>query len=223
MPRIARVVIPGLPYHITQRGNFGINVFDNDQDRRQYIEWLSEYARKFGTRIWAYCLMANHVHFIVVPKSEGSLAQTFNAAHMRYSQYFNAKHSRKGHLWQGRFFSCVLENQHLMAAMRYVERNPVRAAIVTKAADYPWSSALAHVERIHDPLLSPDCPVLEEFSNWSDFLISDDDEPWLQNLRLATRTGRPMGSDSFILKIESQLGRILKALPKGRPRAAVVR
>ena len=222
MPRIARVVFPDIPYHVTQRGNYGGNVFDDDHDRRQYLQWLTQYAQKFETRIWAYCLMTNHVHFIAIPQTKSSLAQTFNATHMRYSHYFNTKHRRKGHLWQGRFFSCPLEDAYLMAALRYVERNPVRAAMVLKAGDYPWSSAKAHAERIPDALLSPGCPVLEEISNWSDFLASDDDKQWLQDLRLSTRTGRPLGSASFVLKIESKLGRTLKALPVGRPKVAVV-
>jgi putative transposase len=127
MPRIARVVAVGLPHHITQRGNYRQDVFFDTDDRRQYLLWIGEYSAKYGLSVLAYCLMQNHVHFIAIPREANSLAKTFNAAHMRYSQYFNKKLKQRGHLWQGRFYSCVLDESHLMLASRYIERNPVRA------------------------------------------------------------------------------------------------
>ena len=145
MPRIARVVIPNIPHHVTQRGNFGQNVFEDDTDRSVYLKWLHEYGQRYGTKFWAYCLMTNHVHYIVVPEYKNSLAMTFNQTHMRYSQYVNRKHNRCGHLWQGRFYSCLLDEDHLYAAMRYVERNPVRAGLKQQSEKYKWSSAASHV------------------------------------------------------------------------------
>ena len=219
MPRIARVVLPGLPHHVAQKGNFGHDVFDNERDRQRYMEWLAKYARRYGTRFWAYCLMSNHVHCIVVPEEDLSLARTFNQAHMRYSQYMNHKHGRHGHLWQGRFYSCVLDEAHLYAAVRYVERNPVRAGLVRQAEAYPWSSARAHVSGDNsDPLLSNDCPLLLTVEDWSTYLSEPDEGRWVEGFRCSTRTGRPVGSDSFVSRIESVLGRAVKAMPRGRPR-----
>ena len=141
MPRIARIVAPGLPHHVTQRGNYRQNVFDDDSDRRRYLLWLKEYSHRYDLSILAYCLMSNHVHFIVIPQNDDSIARAFNAAHMLYSQYHNKKINITGHLWQGRFFSCVLDDRHLIATARYIERNPVRALIVKKPYEYIWSSA----------------------------------------------------------------------------------
>lgn len=218
MPRIARVIAPGFPHHVTQRGNFGQDIFDDDQDRQKYIKWLAKYARRHGTKFWAYCLMTNHVHFIVVPEHKNSLARTFNQTHMRYSQYMNLKHGRRGHLWQGRFYSCVLEEFHLYAAVQYVERNPLRAGLVQRVEAYPWSSAYAHVLRKADPLLSGDCPLVETIADWSEYLSKFEDNNWEDVFRRSTRTGRPVGSESFIRQMESLMGRALKALPHGRPR-----
>ena len=131
MPRIARAVAPGYPHHVTQRGNYRQIVFEDEEDFQQYKTWLKDYSGKFGLKIWAYCLMNNHVHFVCVPTKEYSLAKTFNTLHMRYSQYINRKKGAKGHLWQGRFFSCSLDEIHLYAAVRYIENNPVRAKIET--------------------------------------------------------------------------------------------
>jgi len=146
MPRIARVVGIGLPHHITQRGNYRQEVFTEDSEREQYLRFISEYSRRFGSRILSYCLMPNHVHFIAVPLNENSLAKTFNSAHMRYSQYFNRKRKMAGHLWQGRFYSCVLDESHLILAAKYIERNSVRAGLVEKPWEWKWSSASEHTK-----------------------------------------------------------------------------
>ena len=120
MSRIARIVAPGYPYHVTERGNYQQPVFDEEDDFRQYLLWLKEYASKYSLNIWAYCLMTNRVHFVCVPINEDSLARTFNTLHMRYSQYFNYKKRLKGPLWQGRFYSCILDKKHVYTAVRYV-------------------------------------------------------------------------------------------------------
>lgn len=218
MPRIARAVAPGFPHHVTQRGNFGAVVFGTDRDRQRYIEWLIEYAEKHGTRFWAWCLMSNHVHFIAVPSKPDSLARTFNSTHMRFSNYINRRMKRAGHVWQSRFYSCALDDAHLFHALRYVERNPVRARIVRKAWRYEWSSARAHVEGKTDPLLSDDCPLVETVKDWRKYLSAADDVEVMEELSKATRTGRPFGSARFVKRMEALLGRALKALPVGRPR-----
>ena len=118
MPRIARVVIKDCPHHITQRGNYKQIVFSEHNDYQKYIEWLSDYCQKHKLTILGYCLMPNHVHFIAIPHQTDSLAKTFNNCHMRYSQYYNKKNNATGHLWQGRFFSCALDEKHLYEAIR---------------------------------------------------------------------------------------------------------
>jgi len=145
MPRSARVVFEGVVHHITQRGNYRQNIFEDSADRKKYIEFVSEYSRKYQMKIYAYCLMTNHVHFLAAPLRRDSLAMTFKYANMRYSSYFNRKNRRSGHLWQGRFYSCPLHHDHALEALRYVERNPVRAKMVRLPWEYEWSSAREHV------------------------------------------------------------------------------
>ncbi len=218
MPRIARVVVVGIPHHVTQRGNYQQIVFRDDEDRNRYLALMKEYSNKCGLRIWAYCLMGNHIHFVAVPQSSDSMARTFNQAHMCYSQYFNRRTGRRGHLWQGRFYSCPLDETHHYAAVRYVENNPVRAGLVRRGEDYSWSSALSHVAGISDPILSHDLPLLREISDWREYLSISDEEAMIEYVRECTVTGRPAGSDSFTRRIERLLGRILVPEPVGRPR-----
>lgn len=219
MPRIARVVVPGLPYHVTQRGNRREEVFFCDADRQVYLELVLEYANRFGLQILAYCLMTNHLHFICIPLLATSLAKVFKPVHSRYAQYFNRRLDISGRLWQGRFFSCPMEDDHLWAAIRYVERNPVRAGMLHRAEDYAWSSAAAHCGIHQDPILSP-LPELwpPRTPHWSKWLTDRENEAFLTRIRLHTRTGRPIGHDQFVRDLESTLGRRIRALANGRPR-----
>lgn len=218
MPRIARAVAVGFPHHITQRGNYRQRVFENDDDYLRYLEWLQAYSKKYALKIWAYCLMSNHVHFIAVPMESDSLAKTFNTLHMRYSQHINTRQQNRGHLWQGRFFSCALDERHLYAAMRYVESNPVRSRLVKKPEDYRWSSAYAHVKGKKDAVLSDDCYMVEKIKDWSSYLKEKDDTTLVEDIRQSTKAGRPCGDNRFVMKIGKLLKRKLTALPKGRPR-----
>jgi len=136
---------------------------------------------------------------------------------MRYSQYFNMRNKATGHLWQGRFFSCVFDDRHLYAGMRYVENNPVRARIVKKAEEYKWSSAQSHVKRKTDSVLSEGCYIVEEIKDWASYLREKEDSSLVANIRQNTKTGRPCGDDGFMQRIEKLLGRRLVALPWGRP------
>jgi putative transposase len=151
MPRAARVVFEGVVHHITQRGNYRQNIFEDSADWKKYIEFVGEYSTKYQMKIYAYCLMTNHVHFLAAPLRRDSLAMTFKYANMRYSSYFNKKNRRSGHLWQGRFYSCPLHHDHALEALRYVERNPVRAKMVRFPWEYEWSSAREHVGFIEEP------------------------------------------------------------------------
>lgn len=218
MPRIARIVAKDCPHHITQRGNYQQAVFTKDSDYKFYIECLAEYHNKYNLSILAYCLMPNHVHFIAIPGSENSLAKTFNACHMRYAHYFNKKNNVKGHLWQGRFYSCILDDFHLYTAVRYIESNPVRANLVEKPWDWRWSSAREHTKNIKSSILAlAPAGKFMQIEDWESYLMQRDDEEVIKRIRANTLTGRPLGSEAFVDNLEKIFNRRLKALPHGRP------
>lgn len=182
---------------------------------------LAEECRTYGLEVLAWCLMSNHVHLVVLPSGDQSLAKGFGRANFRYAQYVNRLHARSGHLWQNRFYSCTLDREHFWRAMQYVERNPVRAKLVRHAVDYPWSSAAVHCGQADDPAGLLDLPHWAELSkgmDWPAALRHDQDAAVVASLRLATHRGRPLGSDSFLSKLESLLARRLRPLPVGRPR-----
>ncbi len=218
MPRIARIVAPGLPHHVTQRGNRRADVFLDSSDRSAYLNFLAKYRSKHKLEILAYCLMSNHIHLIVIPKEPHSLARMLADCHMRYAKYFNWKYLQTGHLWEGRFFSCVMDENHALAAMRYVERNPVRALLVKHAWDYRWSSAAAHADGQRDVLVSNRWPPREMLTSWRDLLTAPEDGATVSDIRRATRTGRPTGTDAFLDKIERTLGRLVRPRTAGRPK-----
>ena len=137
MPRVARAVFSGVAHHITQRGNRRKDVFYTDEDRQAYLDWLKEYSQKNRLEILAYCLMTNHIHLAGVPRTEEGLQAVLKPLHMRYAQRFDRERGWKGHVWQGRYFSSPLDEAYLWAAIRYVERNPVRAGMVKKQKGIP--------------------------------------------------------------------------------------
>lgn len=220
MPRHARFVHPGVPHHVTQRGNRRGQVFFTVADHRAYLRWLREYASAHGVEVLAYCLMSNHVHLVVVPTRKDSLHRALHHLHMRYAQNLNRRHGWKGHVWQGRYFACVLDEPHFWAAVRYVERNPVRAGMVRRAEDYAWSSARAHCGLRADPILDLSHLWERQFSgigNWSAWLAAGDDAQAINELRADTRKGLPCGSRQFIESLEATTGRTLRRKPRGRP------
>lgn len=219
MPRIARIVIPEIPYHITQRGNYQQDIFINDDDRRKYLFWIDEYSRKYNLKLYAFCLMGNHVHFIAVPLKKDSLAKVFSIAHMRYSQYFNKKRKTTGHLWQGRFYSCCLDEAHFILAARYVERNPVRAKIVRRAWEYEWSSALKHTANTKSIINLAELSEIIDMSGfcWEDYLQEREDRQKNNEIRKHTILGRPLGANGFIKKLAKKTGKELIFNPRGRP------
>ncbi len=223
MARIARVVVPGRPHLVTQRGNRRQETFFEDGDYRTYMELMAQWCGRCGVEVWAYCLMPNHVHLIVVPSDEEGLAGAIGEAHRRYTRHVNFRQGWRGHLWQGRFASFVMDNDYLLAAARYIELNPVRAKIVRKPHRYPYSSAQAHLEdRAHlegraDPLLS-DSPLWSMVADWSSFLCEGTDEQEQALLCRHERTGRPLGGKRVVRKLEKTLGRVLRPQKGGRPR-----
>ena len=217
MPRIARVVAPDLPHHVTQRGSRNQRVFFSDQDKSGYLTIFKEEMARRKVEVWAYCLMDNHVHFVVVPRNDDALAKLFREAHKRYARMINQREGWRGHLWQERFHSFVMDERHLLAAMRYVETNPVKANIVKVAEEYRWSSAGAHVKGAEDSLLSP-CYLIDEIKDWRGYL---NDSSWGatydKNVEKHLNTGRPLGSEEFILRLEDITNRALKPKTSGRP------
>lgn len=218
MPRIARTVIEGLPYHITQRGNRGQEVFFSDGDRRRYLSWLRDYSDRFGLDVLAYCLMTTHIHLVAVPKSSDSISTTLHALHTRYSNVINTEHGWSGHLWQGRFFSTALDEAHLWAAVRYVERNPIRAGLVKRAEEYPWSSAAFHLGRRPDKLIRAEGQWGAAISDWDRALNEPEPEADVQMLRDRTQRGFPCGDEAFVARLAEAAGRDLVLRPRGRPR-----
>ncbi|MFQ6006854.1 MAG: transposase [Woeseia sp.] len=213
MARMARVVVPHYPHHVTQRGNRRQKTFFSDADYRAYLKLLAEAKDESGVDIWAYCLMPNHVHIVAVPVHEDGLAQVFSVAHRQYSRMINSREGWRGHLWQERFHSFVMDERHLMATVRYVELNPVRAQLCRQPQEWRWSSAHAHLLGRDDIVVIVE-PMLRRVADWSRYLLTEDEGVSRDKIRLHSRTGRPAGSKSFIEHLESITGRRLK---KKRP------
>ncbi|MBN1956660.1 MAG: transposase [Desulfuromonadales bacterium] len=217
MARFARLVVPNYPHHITQRGVRSMAIFAGDQDRLTYLKIMAKEGELSGVTFLSWCLMTNHVHLIAVPENEDSLARTIGEAHRRYTRMKNFTEGVRGYLFQGRFGSCVLDQSHLLAAGRYVERNPVAAGMVDSPVDYPWSSAGYHCGRVnHDPLVR-ERSLPEMVDDWSTFLETTDAEQD-RMIQRRTKTGRPLGGEEFISDLEVLTGRKLRLKTAGRPR-----
>ena len=215
MARIARVVVPEFPHHIIQRGNRRQKVFFYEDDYKEYLRLLTVYSHRFNVDILAYCLMPNHVHLVTMPHKDGSLAQAIGETHRNYTRFINFREKWRGYLWQGRFSSYVLDERYLLAVTRYILLNPVKAGIVKKPWDYKWASTQHHME-IKNSSLIKDSLLKELIENWKDFLnitASNDD---IKSLQLHERTGRPLGDNAFIGKLESLLKVDLKKKRAGR-------
>ncbi len=215
MPRIARVTVPGVPHHITQRGNRRQKTFFNNEDYIAYINLMAEWCGQCSVEIWAYCLMPNHVHLIMVPENENSLAKAIGEAHRRYTRRIKFRKGWRGHLWQGRFASYPMDDAYLLAAVRYVELNPVRARLVEKPELWKFSSAAAHLNQKKDILVKPS-PLNEIVHDWKEYLSLIPSEDDIRKLKQHERTGRPLGNESFISCLEKSLGKPLKPKKPGR-------
>ena len=217
MARIARVVAPGFPHHITQRGNRRQDTFFREEDYRHYLDLMAEWCHKYKGEIWAWCLMTNHVHLIAVPREGNGLARAIGEAHRRYTRLINFRHGWRGHLWQERFSSFVMDENHLLATARYIEMNPVAAGMVTHPEDYPWSSARAHLGGDNDALVKVS-PLLKLVGDWKTFLTLSSQEE-IELFHRHERTGRPLGSEKFITRMERKLGRTLRPQKPGPQKA----
>jgi putative transposase len=223
MARLARIVVPGVAHHVTQRGNRRQEVFFSDEDYAAYRDLIAEACAGTGVRCLAWCLMPNHVHLVLVPPEEDGLRAALGEAHRRYSRRINTAKGWTGYLWQGRFASYPMDEAHLMTAIRYVELNPVKAGLVARAEDWPWSSARAHVTGKRDGLTDL-APLAGVHRNWRAMLRSGleagDLSPEAEAaIEAHQRTGRPWGDEVFLERLEDATGRQLKRQKPGpKPR-----
>jgi putative transposase len=217
MPRRARIVIPDVPHHVTQRGNNKQNVFFRPADCRRYCRWTNKYCKEYGLKVLAYCLMKNHVHFIVIPQDSDALSLTFKNLHMRYAQYAHEARQTVGHVWQGRFYSCLLDEAHLYRAVRYVERNPVRAGLIDLPWVYPWSSAAAHTGEGRSRIELDRADGIPPQAEWKSYLMCGDEEA-NKEIRIRTHRGLAFAGPGFVESIERGLGCSLACRRRGRPK-----
>lgn len=218
MPRIARVIVPGYPHHIVQKGTGGTKIFCDDKDRTFFLKQLMEWSVRTMVKVWAYCLMATHFHLLLVPSDKESLGRCMHGLTTVYAQSFNPKYERKGRLWQNRYFSCPVDfGEHLWTAARYIERNPVRAKLIVTPEEWEWSSARFHVQGTKDRFGATLSEWLEEkdMREYSIFLKGEGRE---DDVRKATSTGRPFGDLAFYHKLEKLLGKSLLPKKGGRPK-----
>ena len=220
MARFPRVVVLDVPHHVTQRGNARQVILASEADRATYLGLLQRYSQLHGLALLGYCLMPNHVHLIAVPRRPEALAQALKQAHGCYAAYWNARQSSSGHVWQGRFYSCPLDEVHLWRALRYVELNPVRAGMVATAERWRWSSAGTHCGAT-----GPDAMLEMErwrkrwaAAEWAAFLGMAETPTEISEIRRSTYTGRPLGTEEFVAALEESTQRPLAARKAGRPK-----
>lgn len=226
MPRRARISVPGIPWHIIQRGNNRAACFYADEDYRRYLHDLKERADKHGCLIHAYVLMTNHVHLLLTPKEKDSASLLMKHLGQRYVQYVNRMYRRSGTLWEGRFRSCLVQSEdYLLACYRYIELNPVRADMVSHPGDYPWSSYRANVEGKLDNLITPHAEYLKlakadevRYEIYRDLFKAHVDQPMDDAIRKATNGNFVLGNARFQEQIAEALQRRVTPGKDGRPR-----
>lgn len=212
MARMPRLVVPGYPHHVTQRGTRRMKTFFSAEDFQYYLDLVVKYKTESGVAVWAYCLMPNHVHLVVVPKQEDSLARLFRQVHRQYTRTINLREQWQGHLWQERFHSFVMDEQYLLATVRYVELNPVRAKLCTLPGTWPWSSARAHLSGQDDPIVTT-TPILSRITDWPTYLSLKNTAD--ASIRRHSSSGRPAGDETFIDTLENLTGRSLRRKKTG--------
>lgn len=226
MPRRARIALPNVPVHLIQRGNNRQPCFFADEDYRRYLDWLAEYADRTQCRIHAYALMTNHVHLLLTSERADAGGALMKALGQRYVQYVNRVYRRSGTLWEGRFRSCLVqEEDYLLACQRYIELNPVRAGMVTHPAEYRWSSYRVNAHGEADRVLRPH-PLYEALGSdaegrqaaYRELFRHELDPGRVDEIRQATNGNFALGGERFASQVSEALGR--RAVPgrSGRPR-----
>ncbi len=194
-----------------------MDTFFNDDDYKTYLALLTEWCATAGTEIWAYCLMPNHVHLVLLPSSADGLRGALSETHRRYTRHVNGREGWRGHLWQERFHSFPMDGHYLLACARYVELNPVRAKLVRQPHRWPWSSAKAHLSGKDDGVVAV-APLLGRVDDWKTFLQGGLEKESLETIRAHGRTGYPLGSKAFLRKLGRSLGRGVAPRKPGRPK-----
>ena len=217
MPRRARIILPGLPHHVTQRGNRRQETFFGAEDYALYLELLTRHSSALGVACWAWCLMPDHLHLVLVPPEAASLAALMQRVHQAYARHINAREGWSGCLWQGRFASYAMDEAHALAAVRYVELNPVKVRLCARADDWPWSSAAAHLDGRFDPLLARPA-FLERIPDWAHYLDTGLDPAIEARVGLFDGPGYPMGEADWLGRQEMRFGQSLRPRPRGRPK-----
>ena len=219
MARLARLVVPGLPHLVTQRGNGRAQTFFSDDDYALYRDLLAESCRAAGVAVWAWVLMPNHVHLVLVPEAAQALRRALAPVHRRYAGHLHARLRRTGHFWQGRFGAVALDEAHLGAALRYIALNPVRARLARRPEEWRWSSVHAHLSGREDGLTAV-APVLSRWPRFAELIALGPDEAAFTRLRRAETIGRPLGDEAFVGRLETLTRRALKPGKRGPKPAA---
>jgi len=218
MARLARVVLPGIAHHVTQRGNGRAQTFFSDEDYGLYLSLLDGHCGEAGVGIWAWCLMPNHVHLVLTPSDEDGLRRALSKVHRQYAGYIHAREKRTGHFWQGRFGCVAMDEAHLAAAIVYVVLNPVRARLVKRAEQWKWSSIHAHLDPGKGDGVTDIKAVKVRFPDIAERIKAGEEDAMSIAIRKAETIGRPLGSDKFLAQAEAKTGRTLKAQKRGRKR-----
>ncbi|WP_301100387.1 transposase [Propionivibrio sp.] len=229
MPRRARLALPNVPLHLIQRGNNRQACFFADEDYRFYLEWLAEYAEKIGCQIHAYVLMTNHVHLLLSAERAGSAGALMKALGQRYVQYVNRTYQRSGTLWEGRFRSCLTQEEtYLLACQRYIELNPVRAGMVKHPAEYRWSSYRANGQGESDTVVRPHLiytglgsDAVSQQAAYRELFRFELEPGLMDEIRRATNGNYALGNERFSDEVTTVLGRRVTPGRSGRPRKKI--
>ena len=215
MARLARYILPGVPHHVTQRGNGRQQVFFGEADYTAYRDLLGEHCAAHGVAVWSWVLMPTHVHLILVPEHVDALRAALSQVHRAYAGRIHAREKRTGHFWQGRFGCVAMDEPHLLAALRYVALNPVRARLVARPQDWRWSSVHALLDPARGDGITDTAPVLGRVPDFAALLQTGEDASLSEALRRAESVGRPLGDSSFLDRVEAMLGRNPKPGKRG--------
>ncbi len=217
MPRTLRASRGGVCYHVLNRGNAGARVFHQDADYEGFVELIAAANRRLFLRVLAYCLMPNHFHLVLWPRLDGDLSRWMQWLMTAHVRRHHRVHGSSGHLWQGRFNAFAIEHDaHLVAVLRYVERNPVRANLVSRAEDWRWSS-LRWWRSAGRPDFLADGPVPRP-DDWPRHVDEPEERPELEALRTSVVRGRPFGGERWAQRTATRLGVESTLRPRGRPR-----
>ena len=220
MARLARVVAAGSPHLVTQRGNRGQKVFFSDSDFELYLELLAEGAESARTAVWAYALLPDRVHLLLVPSDEDGLRAALGESHRRYTRAINDRKNWRGFLWQGRFASFPMDEEHVLACAKFIEWSPVLRRVAKRPRDWAWSSARSHLFGRDNHVVRAK-PLLDRVHDWRAFLAAPLTEDEREAIRAHESTGRPLGSPAFVSRLEKRLGRTLaRQKPGPKPRKA---